>query len=84
MAANNEVLVVRPTWEEFKDFYTFVTMLEDIPKVSRDGIVKIIPPPEWVPRKTDWRDPKTMKITIEEPLLQVFKKVSLCLFDSKT
>ena len=45
-----ECVTYRPTWEEFKDFKTYVEHLES-KGAHKAGIVKVVPPPEWIPRK---------------------------------
>ena len=45
-----ECVTYRPTWEEFKGFEKYVEYLES-QGAHKAGIVKIVPPPEWVPRK---------------------------------
>ena len=45
-----ECITYKPTWEEFQDFEKYVEFLES-QGAHKAGIVKIIPPPEWNPRK---------------------------------
>ncbi|GBP32713.1 Probable lysine-specific demethylase 4B [Eumeta japonica] len=59
----------RPTWEEFKDFNKFIQYMES-KGAHKAGLAKVIPPPEWVPRKNGY-DLNEMDITIPSPICQV-------------
>lgn len=59
----------RPTWEEFKDFNKFIQYMES-KGAHRAGLAKVIPPPEWVPRKQGY-DLQNLDITIPSPICQV-------------
>lgn len=69
MTTKPEIMVFRPTWEEFKDFKTYIAYIES-EGAHKAGIAKIIPPPEWVPCK-DGYDIKLMNINIPSPISQV-------------
>ena len=45
-----DCVTYRTTWEEFKDFGKYVEYLES-QDAHKAGIAKIVPPPEWIPRK---------------------------------
>ena len=45
-----ECVTYRPTWEEFKDFGKYIEYIES-QDAHKAGIAKIVPPPEWIPRK---------------------------------
>ena len=45
-----ECITYKPTWEEFQNFEQYVEYLES-QEAHKAGIVKVIPPPEWIPRK---------------------------------
>lgn len=59
----------RPTWDEFKDFNKFIQYMES-KGAHKAGLAKVIPPPEWVPRKNGY-DLASMDITIPSPICQV-------------
>lgn len=63
------IMVFRPTYEEFKDFSQFITYMES-QGAHKAGIAKVIPPPEWKPRKAGY-DLSTMDVTIPAPICQV-------------
>lgn len=63
------IMVFRPTYEEFKDFAQFITYMES-QGAHKAGIAKVIPPPEWKPRKGGY-DLSTMDVTIPAPICQV-------------
>lgn len=44
------IQVFRPTYEEFKDFTKYVEYMES-KGAHKAGLAKVIPPPEWIPRK---------------------------------
>ncbi|KZO99524.1 JmjC-domain-containing protein [Calocera viscosa TUFC12733] len=45
-AASRGIPVFKPTWDDFKDFEGYVTAIA--PWGQRSGIVKVIPPKEWI------------------------------------
>ncbi len=40
----------RPSWEEFQDFPRYIEYMES-QGAHKAGLAKVIPPPEWIPRK---------------------------------
>lgn len=65
-----KIQVFRPTWEEFKNFPKYIEYIET-QGAHRAGLAKIIPPPEWKPRKSGYEDLDALKITIPAPICQV-------------
>lgn len=63
------IQVFRPTWEEFKDFNKYVQYMES-KGAHKAGLAKVIPPPEWVPRKSGY-DLEQLNVTIPSPICQV-------------
>lgn len=59
----------RPTWDEFKDFNKFIQYMES-KGAHKAGLAKVIPPPEWVPRKKGY-DLDDLNVTIPSPICQV-------------
>ncbi|XP_041782635.1 uncharacterized protein LOC121599148 [Anopheles merus] len=64
-----KIQVFRPTWEEFKDFPKYIEYIES-QGAHKAGLAKIIPPPEWKPRKSGY-DLDSLDITIPSPICQV-------------
>lgn len=64
-----KIMVFRPTYEEFKDFKKFVDYMESV-GAHKAGLAKVIPPPEWVPRKSGYKS-EDIAITIPAPICQV-------------
>uniref|UniRef100_A0A182NZJ9 [histone H3]-trimethyl-L-lysine(9) demethylase n=1 Tax=Anopheles epiroticus TaxID=199890 RepID=A0A182NZJ9_9DIPT len=64
-----KIQVFRPTWEEFKDFPKYIEYIES-QGAHKAGLAKIIPPPEWKPRKGGY-DLDKLDITIPAPICQV-------------
>ncbi|KAK7484082.1 hypothetical protein BaRGS_00024694 [Batillaria attramentaria] len=62
-----KIMVFRPTMEEFKDFNKYIAYMES-QGAHKAGLAKVIPPPEWVPRKSGYDD---LDITIPAPIEQV-------------
>ncbi|XP_037918326.1 uncharacterized protein LOC119656091 isoform X3 [Hermetia illucens] len=63
------IMVFRPTWEEFKDFAKYIEYMES-QGAHKAGLAKVVPPPEWVPRKSGYNI-DDMDITIPAPICQV-------------
>lgn len=63
------IQVFRPTYEEFKDFSKYVEYMES-KGAHKAGLAKVIPPPEWVPRKGGY-DVSQMDLSIPAPICQV-------------
>ncbi|XP_055692241.1 uncharacterized protein LOC129795185 [Lutzomyia longipalpis] len=63
-----ELMVFRPTWEEFKNFGKYVEYMES-QGAHKAGLAKVVPPVEWVPRKAGY-DIDKMNITIPAPICQ--------------
>ncbi|XP_058456581.1 probable lysine-specific demethylase 4B isoform X2 [Malaya genurostris] len=64
-----KIQVFRPTWEEFKNFPKYIEYIES-QGAHRAGLAKIIPPPEWKPRKAGY-DLDGLNLTIPAPICQV-------------
>ncbi|KAM7344854.1 uncharacterized protein ACRADG_011412 isoform 2-T4 [Cochliomyia hominivorax] len=64
------IMVFRPTWEEFEDFPKYIAYMES-QGAHKAGLAKVVPPPEWVPRKSGYDDLDALKITIPAPICQV-------------
>ncbi|KAK2703004.1 hypothetical protein QYM36_018406 [Artemia franciscana] len=66
-----KIMVFRPTWEEFKDFTKYIAYMES-QGAHKAGIAKVIPPSEWVPRKSGYSlDDEIGDIVIPAPICQV-------------
>ena len=63
--------VYEPTMEEFSDFLSFIEKIEREDQVHETGICKIIPPKEWIPRKSGY-NVEDLDYEIEVPLRQTF------------
>ncbi|XP_050080206.1 uncharacterized protein LOC126567901 [Anopheles maculipalpis] len=64
-----KIQVFRPTWEEFKNFPKYIEYIES-QGAHKAGLAKIIPPSEWVPRKSGY-DLDDLNLTIPAPICQV-------------
>ncbi|KAB0791426.1 hypothetical protein PPYR_03226 [Photinus pyralis] len=64
-----KIMVFRPTWDEFKDFAKYVEYMESM-GAHKAGVAKVIPPPEWVPRKSGYQL-QDLEVTIPAPICQV-------------
>ncbi|KAK5638432.1 hypothetical protein RI129_012727 [Pyrocoelia pectoralis] len=64
-----KIMVFRPTWDEFKDFAKYVEYMETM-GAHKAGVAKVIPPPEWVPRKSGY-NLEDLEVTIPAPICQV-------------
>lgn len=63
------IQVFTPTYEEFKDFPKYVEYIEST-GAHKAGLAKIIPPPEWVARKSGYNLDE-LDLTIPAPICQV-------------
>ncbi|KAL6430137.1 hypothetical protein ACFW04_007721 [Cataglyphis niger] len=63
------IQVFRPTYEEFKNFSKYVEYMES-QGAHKAGLAKVIPPPEWVPRKGGY-NLDALDLTIPAPICQV-------------
>ncbi|KAG5323221.1 KDM4B demethylase, partial [Acromyrmex heyeri] len=63
------IQVFRPTYEEFKDFTKYVEYMESR-GAHKAGLAKVIPPPEWIPRKKGYNLDE-LDLTIPAPICQV-------------
>ncbi|KAG5876139.1 hypothetical protein JTB14_029704 [Gonioctena quinquepunctata] len=64
-----KIMVFRPTWEEFRDFSNYVKHMES-KGAHKAGLAKVIPPPEWIPRKSGYNI-EDLNVTIPAPICQV-------------
>ncbi|XP_039286699.1 lysine-specific demethylase 4C-like isoform X2 [Nilaparvata lugens] len=64
-----EIMVFRPTYEQFKDFAKFIEYMES-KGAHKAGLAKVIPPPEWKPRKSGY-EMANLDVTIPAPICQV-------------
>ncbi|EFX83214.1 hypothetical protein DAPPUDRAFT_48413 [Daphnia pulex] len=65
-----KIQVFRPTWEEFKDFNSYIIEIEKR-GAHKAGLAKIIPPPEWQPRADGYDMNIIGEIEIPAPISQV-------------
>ncbi|GFR82207.1 lysine-specific demethylase 4C [Elysia marginata] len=61
------IMVFRPTYEEFKDFKKYIAYMESV-GAHKMGVAKVIPPKEWVPRKSGYDN---LDLMIPSPIEQV-------------
>lgn len=64
-----KIMVFHPTWDEFKNFTKYIAYIES-QGAHKAGLAKIVPPPEWIPRKAGY-DLDGIDIEIPTPLCQV-------------
>ncbi|XP_033248157.1 uncharacterized protein LOC108158417 isoform X6 [Drosophila miranda] len=64
------IMVFRPTWEEFKDFPKYVAYMES-QGAHKAGLAKVVPPAEWIPRRSGYADLDALNVTIPAPICQV-------------
>lgn len=76
MESNREkIQTFYPTWEEFKDFNTYILQLEEM-GAHEAGICKIVPPKEWCPRRNrDFSNKSIGDYFIKSPILQKISRV---------
>ncbi|KAH8391108.1 hypothetical protein KR215_007141 [Drosophila sulfurigaster] len=66
---NPRIMTFRPSYEEFKNFADYIAYMESR-GAHKAGLVKIIPPVEWIPRKSGY-DIENINMTIPAPINQV-------------
>eukprot|EP00102_Acyrthosiphon_pisum_P005092 XP_001949351.3 PREDICTED: probable lysine-specific demethylase 4B [Acyrthosiphon pisum] len=69
MNPEEKIMVFRPTWEEFKNFSKYVEHMESL-GAHKAGIAKVVPPPQWIPRKKSYLSEDIMNINIPAPQYQ--------------
>ncbi|XP_046554657.1 uncharacterized protein LOC124263971 [Haliotis rubra] len=62
-----KIMVFRPTMEEFSNFPKYMEYIES-QGAHKAGLAKVIPPPEWKPRRNGYDD---VNITIPAPITQM-------------
>lgn len=62
------IMTFRPSWNEFKNFSNYVAYMESR-GAHKAGLVKVIPPPEWIARNS--YDIEEINMTIPTPICQV-------------
>ncbi|VVC38342.1 JmjC domain,JmjN domain [Cinara cedri] len=72
MSKNNEIMVFRPTWEEFQHFSNYIEHMES-QGAHKLGIAKVVPPAEWKPRKQGYFEDDVMNMIIPAPIRQRIK-----------
>lgn len=76
------IMTFRPSYEEFKNFSSYVEYMERR-GANLAGLAKVIPPPEWVPRKSGYNI-DNINMTIPAPICQVVsgkeKAAKICNF----
>ena len=63
-----------PSMEEFADFSKFVDKIEAEDSAHLAGICKIVPPKEWIPRKSGY-DLEGINFNIDNPIKQRFTQI---------
>jgi jumonji domain-containing protein 2 len=69
-----EYMTFRPTLDEMKNFQKYVEYMES-QGAHKAGVAKIIPPPEWIPRKEGYDNIDDMNFTVTTPLKQHFNQI---------
>jgi [histone H3]-trimethyl-L-lysine9/36 demethylase len=64
-----EVPIFYPTYDEFKDFSTFITSIE-ARGAHRIGLAKIVPPKEWQARRSGYKQKQVGDTIVENPIKQ--------------
>ncbi|KAL0277556.1 UNVERIFIED_CONTAM: hypothetical protein PYX00_004798 [Menopon gallinae] len=65
-----KIMVFRPTYDQFKDFNKFIEYMES-QGAHKAGLAKVVPPPEWVPRKSKYDISDIGDFIIPAPICQV-------------
>ena len=69
-----EYMTFRPTLDQMQNFSKYVEYMES-QGAHLAGVAKIVPPPEWVPRKAGYSNMDEFNFTITNPLKQIFNQV---------
>lgn len=64
-----EVPVFYPSYDEFKDFSSFISSIE-ARRVHRIGLAKIVPPKEWKARQLGYKQKQIDGRMVENPIKQ--------------
>ncbi|XP_066996796.2 uncharacterized protein [Anabrus simplex] len=64
-----KIMVFRPSYDEFKNFTEYISYMESV-GAHKAGLAKVIPPPEWKPRKEGYNIDE-INMSIPNPICQV-------------
>lgn len=67
--SNLEVPVFYPTYDEFKNFSAFIASIE-ARGAHKVGLAKIVPPKEWLARKSGYKHKEIDNKLVENPIKQ--------------
>lgn len=69
LSSNLEVPVFYPTYDEFKNFSSYVSKIESY-GAHKIGLAKIIPPKEWTARKMGYKQKEIEDTIVQNPIKQ--------------
>ena len=64
-----EVPIFYPTYDEFQNFSSYVSKIESC-GAHKIGLAKIVPPKEWIARKTGYKQKLIEDTMVENPIKQ--------------
>jgi jumonji domain-containing protein 2 len=64
-----EVPIFYPTYDEFQNFSSYISKIESC-GAHKIGLAKIIPPKEWIARKTGYKQKLMEDTIVENPIKQ--------------
>ncbi|UJR31768.1 hypothetical protein I4U23_019246 [Adineta vaga] len=69
VSSNLEVPIFYPTYDEFKNFSSYITKIESY-GAHKIGLAKIVPPKEWVARKVGYKHKQIDETMVQNPIKQ--------------
>lgn len=69
VSSNSEIPVFYPTYDEFKDFSAFISSIE-ARGVHKIGLAKVVPPKEWIARRSGYKQKQILDKSVENPIKQ--------------
>jgi jumonji domain-containing protein 2 len=69
LSSKFEVPIFYPTYDEFKNFSSYISKIESY-DAHKIGLAKVIPPKEWIARKMGYKEKQIEETIVQNPIKQ--------------